>query len=50
MYPIIRKKKSKFKIKFLNYVYELKNSLYGLLKMMSSFHNFLLSMKKGFHF
>ena len=50
MYPIIKKKKSKFKIMFFNYLYGIKNSLYGLISMWSSFRNFLLTMKKGFHF
>ena len=50
MYPKLKERKKKIKIKVANYIYEIKNSLFGILKALTDFHYLILCLKRNFHF
>ena len=50
MYPKLKERKNKFKIKVANYVYEFKNSLVGMVKLFTDMRYLILCLKRNFHF
>lgn len=50
MYPKLKNRESRFKIKVFNYLYEIKVSIYFIFKSFTNMNSFLLFVIREFHF